>query len=76
MGNSPVIGITMNESAAKVWENMTAECAQESRPIAIVANGQVFCVPVVPLERIKGVKCVISGDFIVDEFKTIGKALK
>ena len=75
MCNSPVIGVTMNKSAVKVWGNMTAECAPASRSIAIVVNGQVFCVPV-PLERIKGGKCVISGDFIVDEFKTIAKALK
>ena len=44
-GNSPVLNITMDKNATRIWADMTEECAQERRPIAIVANAQVLSAP-------------------------------
>lgn len=74
-GNSPVLNITMDKNATRIWADMTEECAQERRPIAIVANRQVLSAPV-PSERITGGRSVISGDFTMEELKELVDALK
>ena len=74
-GNSPVLNITMDKNATRIWADMTEECAQERRPIAIVANAQVLSAPL-PIERITGGRIVISGDFTLEELKELVDALK
>ena len=74
-GNSPVLNITMDKNATRIWADMTEECAQERRPIAIVANAQVLSAPL-PIERITGGRSVISGDFTLEEVQAMVAALK
>lgn len=74
-GNSPVLNITMDKNATRIWADMTEECAQERRPIAIVANAQVLSAPV-PSERITGGRSVIRGDFTLEEVQAMVAALK
>ena len=74
-GNSPLLNITMDKNATRIWADMTEECAQERRPIAIVANAQVLSAPV-PSERITGGRSVICGNFTMEELKELVDALK
>lgn len=74
-GNSPVLNITMDKNATRIWADMTEVCANEMRPIAIVVNGSVLSAPV-PSERITGGRSVISGDFTMEELKELVDALK
>lgn len=73
--NAPIINIKMNSEAAAIWSDMTAECAKEHRPIAIVVDGLVYSAPM-PAERITGGESVISGNFTIEDVKELVEKLK
>ena len=72
---TPVISITMKPEAAAIWSDMTAECAKDMRPIAIVVDGLVYSAPM-PAERITGGRSEISGNFTIEDVKELVEKLK
>ena len=63
----PEIYFKMNETGAKIWEDMTREAANDNnREIAIVINDRVFSAPSVRSEILGGLSS-ITGDFSEEE---------
>lgn len=67
------VEMTMNESGAALWARITKENIDKS--IAIVVDGKVYSAPTVR-DQIKGGKCVISGDFTLEQATDLANILK
>lgn len=51
--NDVLVNMTMNNTGARIWANMTERSARESKPIAIVLDDIVYSAPIAS-ERIEG----------------------
>ncbi len=68
IAGKPQISITFNEEGGKLFEDLTAK--NIGKPVAIVLDGQVISAPVVQ-EKISGGKAQITGQFTLDEARTL-----
>lgn len=66
--NKPLVELTFNEEGAKLFASITK--ANVGKTIAIFLDGVPISAPVVN-EEITGGKAVISGNFTIDEAKTL-----
>lgn len=70
---NPALIIEFNESGKSVWKDMTKR--NIGRSIAIVLDKRVLCAPVVQAEIAEG-KCMITGDFSLNEIRRINALIK
>lgn len=72
-GKNAALMLEFNESGKSVWQEMTKR--NMSRSIAIVLDKKVLCAPTVQAEITEG-KCLITGDFSLDEMRRINALIK
>jgi len=70
--NAPYIGVAFNGDGAKLFEDLTAKYI--GQPIGIFLDGQLRSAPVVQ-DKIVGGKAVITGQFTLDQAKSIVRDL-
>jgi len=64
VNNSYDLMITFNEKGTEIWQNLTKNNINKS--IAIVIDNRVYAAPVVR-DEIKGGKCIITGNFSLED---------
>lgn len=70
--NQPFVGLQFNGEGADLFAELTA--SHVGKPIAIFLDGNPISIPTVQ-EAIYGGKAVISGDFTLEEAKTLAQRL-
>ncbi len=70
--SEPCVNITMNSASALAWANITEK--NVGRSVAIVLDDVVYSAPTVN-ERIAGGRCVISGNFTIEETHDLANVL-
>lgn len=65
--DQPVVNFTMDEKAAKQWEELTGWAYQSQALIAIVVDGVVRSAPGVSAGAIKGGRSEVSGNFTEEQ---------
>jgi SecD/SecF fusion protein len=69
----PLVTFELSTTGARIWAEMTQK--NIDRVLAIVIDDHVLSAPIVE-SRIEGGRAVISGDFSVDEAKTIANLIQ
>ncbi|MBI2055029.1 MAG: protein translocase subunit SecD [Candidatus Sungbacteria bacterium] len=70
--NTPIIGIEFNDDGVKIFETLTS--TNVGKPLGIFIDNELISAPNVN-EEISGGKAVITGQFSVDEAKTLVRNL-
>ncbi len=75
LDGKPNVSMTMNNTGARIWENLTERSAKDRIPIAIEVDNIVYSAPIAQ-EKIGGGSSVINGSFSIEEATDLANILK